>query len=186
MKKILLIGILVSAATAGFAQYPPEFGLKAGVNFANLHDNSYSSTDPRTSFYLGGLMHVHLSREFALQPELMYSGQGAKYGGNVTKLNYINVPVLVQYMFGDGFRVQTGPQIGFLTNAKSKNAGVETDISGQVKKTDVAWSFGGGYLSHAGLGVDVRYNLGLGNVSKSSSDVMNRVWQLGLFYQFRH
>ena len=33
------------------------------------------------------------------------------------RLNYINVPVL-QYMFGDGFRLQTGPQLGILTNAK--------------------------------------------------------------------
>lgn len=171
----------------GFAQQThTEFGLKAGINFANVHDKANSSTDARTSFHVGGLAHIHLSREFALQPEVMYSGQGAKYGGNVTKLNYVNIPVLLQYMFGDGFRVETGPQLGFLTSAKAKSGGVETDIKDQVKKTDVSWAFGAGYLGHAGVGVDVRYNLGISSVSKSSQDVMNRVWQIGLFYQFRH
>ena len=47
-------------------------------------------------------------------------------------------------------------------------------------------SFGGGYLVRSGLGVDVRYNLGISNISENNDvDVKNRVWQFGLFYQFR-
>jgi hypothetical protein len=88
-------------------------------------------------------------------------------------------------MFGDGFRVQTGPQVGLLLNAKSEHNNAEADIDNNYKKGDFAWTFGAGYLSHSGLGVDVRYNLGISNISKTTPDVMNRVWQFGLFYQFR-
>jgi hypothetical protein len=99
-----------------------------------------------TGFHAGGLAHIHLNRHFALQPELVYSSQGAEYGSSSkTKLNYINVPVLGQYMFGNGLRLQTGPQVGFLTTAKSKDASEETSIQNFLKDADFSWSFGAGY-----------------------------------------
>lgn len=139
-----------------------------------------------TGFHAGGLAHIHLNRHFALQPELVYSSQGAEYGSSSkTKLNYINVPVLGQYMFGNGLRLQTGPQVGFLTTAKSKDASEETSIQNSLKDADFSWSFGAGYLSKQGLGIDVRYNLGITDISKNTVDMKNRVWQVGLFYQLR-
>ena len=55
-----------------------------------------------------------------------------------------------------------------------------------MKKTDLGWALGFSYLSTSGLGVDARYNIGLSEVFKGRpNDVTNRVWQFGLFYQFR-
>ena len=34
------------------------------------------------------------------------------------KFTYLNLPVLAQVMFGEGFRVQTGPQFGLLNECK--------------------------------------------------------------------
>jgi hypothetical protein len=111
----------------------------------------------------------------------MYSGQGATYSGDEIKLSYINVPVIGQYMFGEGFRIQTGPQFGFLVGAKSGDNDVKDNFNG----FDLSWSFGAGYITPSGFGVDARYNLGLTDISESNTNVKNSVWQLGLFYQFR-
>jgi hypothetical protein len=186
MKRIIISALLVMLIKGAFAQHV-EYGIKGGVNFANINDDAADkNADTKTGFHLGGLAHIHLTRAFAVQPEIVYSTQGAEYGNTKLKLNYINVPVLAQYMFANGFRLQTGPQLGILTTSEYETGHTETDVD-DFSNADFSWSFGAGYLSRSGLGIDARYNLGLTDVSKSkTTDFQNRVWQLGLFYQFRH
>ena len=170
-----------------------EFGLKGGLNIAELHNND-ADYKSRISFNAGGLAHIHFSRYFALQPELMYSGQGRKLtveGRDIkTKLSYINMPVLLQYMVNNsGLRVQTGPQIGWLVNAKSEVNDQHNDIKDNFKNTDFSWVFGTSYLTRCGFGVDARYNLGINNINKnednSSNKLKNSVFAVGVFYQFK-
>ena len=186
MKKLtplILVTTLFSSVIS--AQHSTQLGIKGGVNFSALHVDQQSSTH-RTGINAGLLAHIHLSPHLALQPEAMYSSQGAEYTDDVkTKLHYINVPVLVQYMFGKGLRLQTGPQVSFLTGAETKTPVSETSANEVFDKTDVAWSLGTGYLTRSGLGVDVRYNLGLTDISKNNADLRNRVWQVAIFYQCR-
>ena len=188
MKKIILFTLIVMTTHILIAQRKNvEFGLKAGVNAANFKIDPDFSSDSRIGLHIGALAHVHVSEHFAVQPELVLSAQGADYGNDrEDKFTYLNLPVLAQVMFGEGFRLQTGPQIGLLMNAKSENGDTEVDIDDNFNRGDFAWTFGGGYLSRSGLGVDVRYNLGISNISENDdADVKNRVWQFGLFYQFR-
>jgi hypothetical protein len=184
MKKIILSGLVLLALNTLYAQTEVHFGIKAGANFAHLSTDD-DATDSKTGLHVGGLAHIHLSKQFAIQPELVFSMQGGESeNGTKTKLNYINVPVLAQYMFGDGFRVQTGPQLGILTSAKNEIGDLEVDIDDAVKTVDFSWSFGAGYLSKIGLGIDGRYNLGISDISENDAELKNRVWQVGLFYQF--
>ena len=186
MKKtiLLIVGVLLMHVLHA-QRNNVEFGIKAGINAANFKIDPSFNSDSRIGLHLGGLAHIHVTEHFAVQPELMISAQGADYGeNNEDKFTYLNLPVLAQVMFGDGFRIQTGPQVGILMNAKSENGNAESDIDDNFKRGDFAWTFGGGYLSHSGLGVDIRYNLGISDISKTNSDVKNRVWQFGLFYQF--
>ncbi len=164
-----------------------SFGVKAGVNIANLEDNWEANTGSLTDFHAGILAHIHLNRSLALQPEVVYSRQGAEYPNlGVEKINYVNIPIMLQVMLNKGLRVQTGPQVGFATSAKlERYSGGETDINDQIENACFSWAVGLGYLSPIGLGVDARYNLGLINiVNDSQHDVKNRVFQFGLFYQF--
>ncbi len=168
------------------------FGVKGGVNITNLHFQNNSSADPgsKVSFHAGGLAHIHVSQNFAVQPELVYSGQGYKYtSGNTTtraRLHYINLPVLAQFMVGDGFRIETGPQLGILAAANQKTGKVSVDIKDNIKTLDFSWVLGVGYVTHSGFGVDVRYNWGISNINdvKNTGSVNNRVFQAGIFYQF--
>ena len=186
MKTSCLLVALCLFVISANAQTHPHFGLKAGVNIADLKIDEGTDLDPKASLYVGGLAHFHVSRHFAIQPELMFSGQGAKQGDTKLNLGYINLPVLAQYMTGTGFRLQTGPQVGALISAKSKTGGNSVDIKDELNKIDFSWAFGASYVTNSGLGIDARYNLGLSNVNEDSSPKYhNRVFAVGLFYQFR-
>lgn len=190
MKKFFLVVVTsVGAAIATQAQHP-HWGIKGGINVSNIDVQHGSDADPRVGIHLGGLAHIHLSEHFALQPELMYSSQGAEGSTSnanyKTKLHYVNVPVLLQFMTGSGFRLQTGPQLGVLMSAKYKVNDTETDVDDSYKTPDFAWSFGASYVSRKGLGFDARYNHGISNINDAPGNkYKNRVFQFGLFYQFR-
>lgn len=190
MKKISLLAFILTTSTLVFSQ-SAEFGLKGGLNISTLNNNAVgASWNSRLGVHAGGLVHIHLSPEWAIQPEVLYSGQGAKYTINQGEehnlnLDYINIPLMVQYMFDNGFRLQTGPQLGFLINVKDKLNGQQTNFftSQDFKSTDVAWSFGLGYLTYSGFGVDGRYNLGLTNINKNGTNTLkNNALQIGVFY----
>jgi hypothetical protein len=88
-------------------------------------------------------------------------------------------------MAGNGFRVQTGPQVGFAVSSKIESGDIEQNINSSINTVDFSWSFGAGYLFPEGLGIDARYNLGITNVNSASTpEVRNRVFQAGLVYQF--
>jgi len=167
--------------------------VKADLNLASLvsssNDVDYSY---KPSFNAGVLAHIHVTKHFAVQPELMYSGQGAKYtlageDGHIN-LGYINLPVLFQYMFGDGFRLETGPQIGALASAKSKVGDNSVDIKDNLKGVDFSWAVGASYVSPSGFGGDIRYNPGISNINDNRNDdskIRNSVFSIGAFYQFK-
>ena len=191
MKKVFFLTAMLTASLLIKAQKAHvELGLKGGLNVATLSSPAYNySIDPRISANFGGLAHIHLSKEIAIQPELLFSGQGAKRTSEgkefKTNLNYLQIPVLLQYLIGTGFRLETGPQFGVLLSANSKVDNVTTNVNYAYKTMDVAWVFGAGYLTPSGFGIDARYNLGLSNINDiSATKINNRVFSIGIFYQF--
>jgi hypothetical protein len=130
MKRVSVLLFAVFCALNLYAQERPIFGLKAGLNLAKTTNDNGLSRDLKAGLHAGVLAHIHLTRQFALQPELVYSGQGAKYtvlgDEHNLNLNYVNIPVMLQFMFDNGFRLQTGPQLGFLFDVNDKFNGNET------------------------------------------------------------
>jgi len=186
---------LLIAGTASAQHSSEKFGIgvKGGLNVYNINNDDNTDYNSRVGFHAGLLGHLHLAPQLALQPEVVYSQQGVKYNvGNVeTRLNldYINVPLMVQYMFDNGFRLQAGPQVGFLLGAKSKFGSTEIDVKDQLNTVDFGIGAGIGYVHPpSGFGVDARYNLGLSNMNENSAagKSYNRGFQLGVFYLFGH
>ncbi|UEG50883.1 PorT family protein [Ferruginibacter lapsinanis] len=169
-----------------------NIGIKGGFNLYNINNSNGVKYDSKPGIHLGLIGHIHLAKQVAFQPEIVYSSQGAKYttGGVVTKLNlnYVNVPLMLQYMFDNGFRLQAGPQVGFLISAKSKTNDVDTDVKDNLKMVDFGLGFGAGYVHPpSGLGIDIRYNLGLSDINENNAvKSTNRGLQLGVFYLFNH
>ena len=184
-KTTIFAGLLLILFTATAQQ--AHFGLKGGVNISQLHFDNNTSSDSKVGVNLGILAHIHASKTWAVQPELLYSLEGAQKVGNSGinyNLNYLNVPVLLQYMFDNGFRLEGGPQIGFLLKAKRKAGDVTVDDDG-FKTTAFSIPLGVGYLTSSGVGLDARYVFGLSNINDSENGpiIQSNVFQLGLFYQ---
>lgn len=183
MKKICLFVFGIVMTVSSFAQSSAKFGLKAGVNISTLRQDNVSY-DSRVGLHVGGLAHIHLAPQWALQPEVLYSQEGAKLKDVKLKLDYINIPLMLQYMFDNGFRIEAGPQLGLMVNSKAEdNDGNEGDIDDVFKTANVGLGFGLNYLSYTGLGVGGRYVLGLSDISESStSKVKSGNFQISLFY----
>jgi len=188
MKNYLILALFALMLTTSVSAQHFNLGIKGGLNMYSIQ-NDIIDFDQAVSFHLGLLGHIHLGRQLAIQPELVYSVQGAvaKSGAKI-ELTYLNVPVLFQYMFDNGFRLQAGPQVGFLLSANSKHNGVETDIKNNIKSVDVSLGAGVGYVHPpSGVGFDIRYNFGLSNINKTEAVVSNNNGlQIGLFYLFNH
>ncbi len=185
MKKIFTLALALCAVTY-FASAQVQPGIKAGVNIYSLvgDDVDVNST---VGLHFGGLAHIHMSEVLALQPELVFSMQGAKAADNDDarlNLNYLNIPVLLQYMFGDGFRVQAGPQIGFLLSAKQKLDDTSVDVKDGFKSIDFSIPVGISYKRASGFGVDLRYAFGVSNINDGDDKITNGGLQFGVFYQF--
>ncbi len=192
MKLIITTAVSLFLLVGTVQAQHANLGVKAGLNAYTLLIDGMSNVDTKLGFHLGLVGHIHISDQFAMQPELVYSVQGAQYSvaGSELKLNlnYFNVPVLFQYMFDNGFRLQAGPQLGFLASAKSVFNNNESDVKDDFENIDLGLSIGASYINPVtNFGVDVRYNAGLSNINKSSNDnIYNRGWQLGVFYLFNH
>jgi hypothetical protein len=191
--KLNLIAVMAAILITGTATAQHvNFGIKGGVNLYNIHNDNNVALDNSIGLHLGLLAHIHMAQKFALQPELVFSMQGANYknGNSDTEinLNYVNMPLLFQYMFDNGFRLQAGPQLGFLVNAKSKIGNTSIDTKDNFKGVDLGASVGMSYVSPpSGFGFDVRYNIGLSNINENSAvNSNNRGLQLGIFYLFKH
>lgn len=196
MKK-LFFAITVVALSAGTVQaQTTSFGLKGGITSANIKEKAQGfsvSLSSKIGFYAGAFADIGISENFGVQPELFYSELGAKLKGSggipdqTLDLGYINLPILAKYK-NSGFSAFLGPQIGYLTSAKSKSGGSTTNEKDQFKSTDFSGVIGVGYTLPAGLGFDARYQLGFSNIAKSSSGsdgtVKNSAFMIGVHYTF--
>jgi len=207
MKKIFLLTVsMLLVCCCIEAQI--SAGLKIGLNFSALKGDGYSSPDQKAlmGMTVGGLINYAINEEFSVQPELLYSREGTQWKGTYEQknlLNYINIPLLVQYDNPSGFYGHTGPQIGFLLSAKMKykepdlpgigtvgddqpgSSQFETrDIKGIYSGSNFSWTFGAGYRHESGLGINARYNLGLSNVLGKHGDgkIHSSVFNIGIVY----
>ena len=192
MKKLLLsVAIIASGLTINAQEI--KFGAKAGLNISNISSDDFENNAARTSFHVGAVAEIEISDKFSVQPELLYSAQGAtasQEGIDVTMaLDYLNVPVMAKYYVAEGFSLEVGPQIGFLMSAKMKEeSGKELErqnIKDDLKSIDFGMNFGAGYKLENGLNFSARYNLGLSNIAEESENsVKNGVFQVSVGYSF--
>jgi hypothetical protein len=197
MKKLFIAAIAVMSFGLANAQ-EVSYGVKAGLNVANLAPSEGDAGDARIGFNVGGFVEIGISEKFSVQPELLFSTQGNKYSETIlgTKieftqaLNYINIPVLAKYYVAEGFAIELGPQIGILASANANvSAGGESaseSIKDNFETIDFALAAGFSYKFTENFFANARYNLGLSNVAKDSGDftLKNNVIQVGVGYKF--
>lgn len=179
MKKIVLLVIVALTATQINAQ-DLDLGIKAGANFSTFNDAKH--LDNKTGLQAGIFLGVKFNDKFAIQPELLYSQQGASSKFGDFDLDYINVPIMLKYYLIGGLNVQAGPQFGFVINDKLPNP---DNIESKLKANDFDFSaaVGLGLDLPFGLRADARYNFGITDIS-DDFDGKNGVFSVALGYSF--
>ena len=172
MKKLLLFPILFLmifsfSLNQAEAQNRPGFGIRGGLNFANLNDID-ADVDSRTGIMLGVYTNFLIPNSpVYIQPEVLYTQKGYEVGDGTVKLDYIEIPVLARFDFiTDGNitpNVYFGPYIGFNVNAEAEGDGGELDIDEAVEGTDFGVVVGGG-LDFGRIDLGVRYGAGLSEI----------------------
>lgn len=185
MKKLSFTMLMVTLSTFAMAQ-TFSFGPKAGINISNYSGGDINS-DAKVGYHIGGLLNFGFGEIFSIQPEVLFSTQGAKVenAGSKTnyKINYLNVPVMLKFRIANGFYIEGGPQAGFRL---SENIPDQT-INDFAKQLDLSAGAGLGYQSDAGIGIGLRYMAGLSKVGDFSGrdispDFKNSVVQASLFW----
>lgn len=174
MKKIILALLFVVGLSTNSNAQLVKFGLKAGLNYANI-TGSTIQTEAITSYHAGLVTEIKLGETFALQPELVYSTQGATYKTALedfkNELGYLSIPVMVKLYLGKTVSLELGPQASFLLSEKN-----EFDIE-DSNTFDFAATAGFGFKITKNIFLQGRYVLGLTEISKNA-DAKNAVVQV--------
>jgi hypothetical protein len=188
MKKLLIIPLIV-ISTGLFAQNF-QLGLKGGINVSNFTGSTFENVDKKAllGFHGGAFLSLLFGDHVALQPEALFSTQGARVstvdGDENWRVNYLNVPVNLKFRFNGGFYLEAGPQVGFKLSENVPNQSTE-DFA---ENLDFSVNAGLGFHGKSGLGVGGRYVVGISKVGNlegsdfNNPSFRNGVAQVFLFY----
>ena len=196
MKRIFIITSLCTFLSL-VASAQVEFGIKAGPMLSNivtrdLDTLNFDRPDPKVSYLLGAFVSIAVADKLSLQGELLYANKGR---GRIEEddlsnsLHYLSLPVLLQYEVLHGLRVGLGPELSYLMGAE----GIRF-----VEDWDVALNVGASYALTEHWLVDLRYNMGIYDISEplqplfgsmdpvlSDLTTRNRSVQLTVGYRFK-
>ena len=206
---------------------PVSFGVKAGFNASTVSNsnNQYGDNNEKIKLgsHVGVFVNIPVAEKFSIQPELLFSQMGSKtevkyvypsaLDGHMTtqefnyktNLNYLVLPVMVQYNILPQLYVEAGPEFGYLLGGKSEGDrktentyGSTTTVSSEsfsnkipmelYKRFNFGIGIGAGYYFTPNFGVTARFTAGITDLFKNNDDsnkVRNNALQLGVAYQFK-
>ena len=189
MKKNVVTSLLLAVMSLFIitANAQHAIGIKGGVNIASL---SGFEGNNRISAHGGVFLHHTINAVWCFQPELLFSGEGQRYFDNgeerTLALNYLQLPLMVQYYVVPKFYLEAGPQVGVLISAQDK--GEETshlNVKDDFSAAQVALGIGAGFKASDQVIIYGRYNFGLTDVTRFDNIVdHSRVGQLGVAIRF--
>ena len=180
MKKFIFLTITLFFFATNTQAQLLKLGIKTGLNYANFSGTDIQ-TDAITSYHAGLIAEIKLLDKFAIQPELLYTTQGATYKTIIDDVNkelgYIAIPVLAKIYLSDSFSLEIGPQASFLLSEKGDFDAFDPNTF------EFAVDAGLSFKITKNLFIQGRYVLGLTDVS-SSADAKNSVLQLSAGLMF--
>ncbi|MEO7922071.1 MAG: porin family protein [Chitinophagaceae bacterium] len=184
-KKLFLLAVCCLSLVTVIAQ--PKPGIKAGLNYASL--SGYDG-DRLLSLHAGVFVNQHLGKNWRIQPELLYSGEGQHYitdeGDQTIALSFVSVPVMFQYFPTGNFYIEAGPQLAVIISAQSREAGTHFNLKRSFRNTAFGWNAGAGVGISKNIGVYARYHFGLTDLTLYDNDIdRSQVAQLGVIMSLK-
>lgn len=165
-------------------------GFKGGINYSNITGDT-ESPGARIRVHLGVVGEYPVTPKFFVQGELLYSAQGYTLDVNEAEekigLNYISLPLMAKYYIVPTFSLETGPQFSLLsTTSSSRDLENDDPFYNSFQEFDLGWGIGAGFWLESGLFFQLRYSLGLSNISTIDTITnRNSIAQLSVGYLFK-
>jgi opacity protein-like surface antigen len=172
-----------------------KFGIVAGPNMSTFQSNFFDGNF-RFGFHAGLMTEIEFNSKWKLRPELIYSQQGMVYkdqdSQSQTKYknhnDYIDVPVLLEYVFNDRFSGYIGPGLGFLLKATEiinyPGNDTKTDVTDTYNRVDIGFYLGAEYYIWEKFSLGLRFYSGMMYVETGANRKKNFHFQLPLSYTF--
>ncbi len=180
-----------------------QFGIKAGLNFANVTKTAEINNSSRSGFHVGVFLAPSTKGVIGSRTELIFSRQGYNYKtstntGNVN-LDYIMMPQYMSINITKYFSILLGAQVAYLVSANADSAKNSSGMEGKITSlyNRIDYGYGGGLEVHpvSGLIVGGRVNISLGNLYKTPEpgqqpsfipkvDVKNNLFQVYAGWKF--
>ncbi|PKH68082.1 PorT family protein [Flavobacterium sp. ALD4] len=180
MKKTILAAVVLLAMSTSVQAQLVKFGIKGGLNYSN-YSGSDMQFDAITSYHAGLVAEIKLVDSFSIQPELLYSTQGATYKNAVeefrNELGYLAIPVMAKIYLNRAVSLELGPQASFLLSERNN-----FDVK-DANTFDFAANAGLGLKITKSFFIEGRYSLGLTDVS-TNAQTKNSVVQVSAGFLF--
>lgn len=185
-------------ATAQIATPKPTIGVLGGLNFSTLSGSDISGVSNRTGFQAGLFLTLHMNQAWSIEPEALYTQEGATASGETAKMNYLQVPVLLRwdvmakspmhpfFMAGPAAAFQVGCDLSASGQTASCDDLSQAGQSPQKKTFDVLGVAGAGLGFNVGatqMSVGARYSYGFSDAFQNS-DIKNRYFSVLLGLTF--
>ncbi len=179
MKKKILLPLLAAVLVSQVATAQFHVGFRAGANMNKIDGKSFKD-EFKYGYLLGGFAEVGVGRKISVNPEVLFN----QYTGTISsdykdiyenvfnseqskvKLNYLSIPLVLDYKLLGPIHLQAGPQFSILMNS-DKNL---LQNGGEAFKNGDLALLGGVQLKLSALRVTGRYVVGLNNIN----DIDNR------------
>ena len=175
MKKIVILMIIISFAFIGIL--PAEgigFGVKGGLNLANITGDDVDDAKIKLGMTVGGFATYPLGDKLVIRPEVTFtqkgyrmeeSEEGYDYKGTV-KMNWLDIPILAVFEFAEGIKAFVGPYFDLYLGGEfvveSDFGDFDESIEGEdVNSLGMGLIFGGAYGITESIDVETRVALGL-------------------------
>jgi hypothetical protein len=171
--KTKILGLLTIALIAGTVSFAQGVGIKAGANI-NKIDGKGLKEEFQYGYSLGGFAELYFNNKWGIQPEVLWNQYRTKTtndfdevipGGTSDlkgiKLNYLSIPLLLNFRPVQFITLQAGPQFGILIN---KDQGLLKNGQQAFSSGDLSM-LGGVQLNVGKLKVGGRYQIGLNNIN---------------------
>jgi len=174
-------------ATAQLATPKPAIGVLGGLNLSTLGGSDISGVSNRTGFQAGLFLTLHMNSAWSIEPEALYTQEGASSDGMTVKMNYIQVPVLLRWDVMAKNPVHpffiAGPAAAYQVGCDFSQSGESAscdDAGVQKKSFDMLGVAGAGLGFNVGatqMSVGARYSYGFSDTFEGSN-IKNRYFSM--------
>jgi hypothetical protein len=125
--RLLLIFFLFGSAAASAQSF--HAAVKGGITATQVSGDNLAGFD-QLGGVLGGVVGIPISGKVDLNLEILFAQKGSRkkaypdkgdYTEYLLRLNYIEIPLLLQYKHSKRFALEAGPAIGVLVSYKEEN-----------------------------------------------------------------